>query len=343
MIDLRSDTATRPTAAMLASMASAEIGSYVFGDDPESARLEHEAARLLGQEAALFMPTATMANQVALAVHVRPGEEFVVCIDSHVLVAEGGGPAAVAGAMPRVVNAREGVLNPSDVRGYFASSKVLPRLIWIENTYTRGGGTVTDVPLMAEYAQIARSNEASLHVDGARLINAAVHLDVPVARLSGMADSVTFSLNKALGAPVGAILAGSATFIDQAHRVRIRLGGFWRKPGNLAAAGRLALMTPAAVIKRDHDAAKRLSIAFRKIPGCSIADPQTNILHARFASPQQASNLRNHLAEEGILVGIRDPVTLRMVTHYSVDDPAVEQVVASLETWARELVTGGVV
>lgn len=334
MIDLRSDTATRPTAPMLVAMSGADIGSYVFGDDPESARLEREAADLLGQEAALFLPTATMANQVALAVHLRPGDEFIASIDSHVLIAEGGGPAAVAGAMPKVIAADKGVLQRSAVMSCFTDRKRSPRLVWIENTHTRGGGTVTDVELMTAYAQIAHTHDAFLHVDGARLINAAVHLDVRMAQLSSMANSVTLSLNKALGAPVGAILAGSATFIDRAHQVRLRLGGFWRKPGNLAAAGRVALMTSSAVIKRDHAAAKRLAAAIGRIPDCSVSEPLTNILIARFAAPTRALSLRDSLSEAGILVGMRDEAILRMVTHYSVNDAAIDQVVASIEAWA---------
>lgn len=342
MIDLRSDTATRPTVAMLDAMSHAEIGSYLFGDDPESGRLESEAADLLGHEAALFLPTATMANQVALAVHLRPGEEFVASIDSHVLVAEGGGPAAVAGAMPKVVAADRGVLKPPDLMACFSDRKRLPRLVWIENTHTRGGGTVTGDELMAEYAKIAQGYGACLHVDGARLINAAVHLEVPMSRLSSMADSVTLSLNKALGAPVGAILAGSATFIGRAHQVRIRLGGFWRKPGNLAAAARLALMTPSSVIRRDHAAAKRLASVLGRVPGCSVSEPPTNILTASFASPTQALSLRDGLGEAGILIGMRDGNTLRMVTHYSVDDAEIDQVVASIEAWASHtLMTRG--
>lgn len=332
-IDLRSDTATRPTALMLARMADAEIGSYVFGDDPESARLEREAAVLLGHEAAIFLPTATMANQVALAVHLRPGEEFIVASNSHVLVAEGGGPAAVAGAMPRAINCLDGVLQPQEIRACFAQTRRLPQLLWIENTHTRGGGTVTDVQHVEEYAVIVRLYGASLHVDGARLVNAAVHLDVPVAHLSSPADSVTLSLNKALGAPVGAILAGSSEFIEQAHNVRIRLGGFWRKPGHMAAAGRVALQTPRAVIRRDHAAAKRLAAALARIDGCTTAEPQTNIVLARFGSAQKAMRLRDSLAETGILVGMGDDLTLRLVTHYSADDQAINHVVSRLETW----------
>jgi len=315
-------------------MVAANIGSFAYGDDEEAARLEREGAELLGHEAAIFLPTATMANQIALLVHLRPGDEFVAVDDSHVLVAEGGGPAALAGAMPISLRGQHGKFDADELRACVVRRR--PGLIWIENTHTRAGGMVTTVDDMHEYIGISRAQQIPVHVDGARLVNAAVSLEVPLNALSSSADSVTLSLNKALGAPVGALLAATGQFIQQAHRVRIRLGGFWRKPGNVAAAARVALTTSADVIRSDHLHARMLAAATADISGCEVREPATNIVIARFQAPEDAARFKNSLHSEGILVGVRDGVFARFVTHYSVDDRAIEHACMTIRSYARE-------
>ncbi len=324
-IDLRSDTATRPTAEMRTAMAAAEVGSYSLGDDPEAALLEAEAASYLGQEQALFLPTATMANQVAMLVHLRQGDRFVVAEDSHVLVAEGEGFAEIAHAIPFVVQAVRGVMDPEAVSDALHTQRPPARLVWVENTHTRGGGSITDLSHMNRYVEISDSAGARIHVDGARLPNAAACLGLAPADLVRRAGSVTLSLNKSLGAPVGAILAGDRGFMDEAARLRMRLGGAWRKPGNIAAAARVALRTSLALLRRDHEIAMKLAAAFRELPGCSPEEPQTNIVLVRCSDANYAGRLQEHLAHQGIFVKLLDDrVTIRCVTHYSITDQEAE-------------------
>jgi threonine aldolase len=337
LVDLRSDTATRPTAEMRAAMAAAEVGSYVLGDDPEAALLEAEAAAYLGQEQALFLPTATMANQVAMLVHLRRGDRFVVAQGSHVLVAEGDGFAEIAHAIPFVVEAIRGVMDADALSHALRGQGPTARLVWVENTHTRGGGSITDLSHMNRYAELSDSAGASIHVDGARLPNAAACLGLAPADLVRQAGSVTLSLNKALGAPVGAILAGDRGFIDEAARLRIRLGGAWRKPGNIAAAARVALRTPLASLHRDHELATKLAAAFRELPGCSSEEPQTNIVLVRCSDATYAGRLQEHLAGHGILVNLlADRVTIRCVTHYSITDQHAEHCTRVIPAAAQE-------
>jgi threonine aldolase len=323
---------------MRAALERAETGRYLPEEDPEAAALEAEAAELLGHEEGLFMPTATMANLVALLVHTQPDDLVAVLRDSHLLVAEGGGFTAIA----RVCTHES---ETADVATLLAllnrlKSKPKPVLVWLENTHTRSGGSVTSPGQLNACATFANRVGARLHVDGARLPNAAAALHIPWRDLAAPADSVTLSLNKGLGAPVGAILAGSASLVREARLHRERLGGAWRKPGHLAAAGRFALQTPTAVLERDHSSAARIAKVLATVPGCIVQAPKTNIVHGSFVDAASADRFLSHLKRREILGNLRRPTTVRLVTHSAVGDMELAHVIATVNEYATRPLGG---
>ena len=330
------DTSTLPTDAMLEAIATARLGDDIYGLDPTVNELEAVAAELLGKEAAVLVPSGTMANLIAVLVATRPGDEVVADAEAHVLYYESGGMAAVAGAMPLPVHAERGILRAAEVEPLLrGANQHYPRtsLLWVENTHNRGGGTITRPAVMQELRELADRHGLRLHVDGARVFNAAVALDLPVADLVTAADSVSISLSKGLSAPVGALLVGSAGFIDQARRARKMLGGGMRQAGIIAAAGLVALREGVARLRDDHARARELAERLRALEGLEV-DPdavETNIvLVSSRPSGVPAEAVVRGLHERGIRASGRPPFTTRFVTHRHIGEPEVDALTDAL-------------
>ena len=333
-IDLRSDTVTKPTPEMRDAMAEAEVGDDVYGDDPTVNKLQEKAAEMLGKDAALFVPSGTMGNLLALLVHCSRGEEVIVGDKSHIYVNEAGGMAALGGIYPHSIsNQKDGTLRLDDIRASIQpddSHRTITRLICLENTQNICGG----VPLTAEYTaqvgQIANEHGLKFHIDGARIFNAAAALDVDVKQLVAPADSVMFCLSKGLVAPVGSMLVGSQEFIARAHRLRKMLGGGMRQVGVVAAAGLISLEKMTGRLKQDHVRAKILFEGLKQIPGLRLeAEPSSNMVY--FDLEDQIKLTENQIIAEmkkhGVLVDWSAPRQFRLVTHYWVDDAGVEKTV----------------
>jgi threonine aldolase len=334
LIDLRSDTVTKPDAEMRRAMAEAEVGDDVFGEDPTVQRLEEEAAAAVGMEASLFVPSGTMGNQIALHLHGRPGGEVICDAMSHIVNYEMGAMAALSGLLPRTIPSPGGLLQPAAVEAVIApdvSYRARTVLISVENTHNMAGGTVYDRPHLEAILEVARRHRLPVHFDGARVFNAAAALGTTVGALAAGFDSLMFSLSKGLGAPVGSMICGRRDFIQEARRVRKMLGGGMRQVGILAAAGLLALRKGPARLPEDHDNAARLARALSERPGIEI-DPamvRTNIVIFRVTSGSSLDFL-GRLKEAGIL-GVpvsRDQV--RLVTHRDVSGGQIEAAVGRM-------------
>ncbi len=338
-IDLRSDTVTRPTPAMRAAIAAAEVGDDVYGEDPTVNRLQERVAELAGMEAGLFVASGTMGNQIALCVHLRPGDEVILEAGAHIRLYEGGGLAANAGAQLWPVAGERGILDPAEVeRGIHGDDPHYPRsaLIAVEDTSNRGGGTVYPLATLDALAALGQRRGVPLHMDGARAWNAVVASGVPLQRrLQGFA-SVSLCFSKGLGCPVGSVLCGSRDLIRQAARARKRLGGGMRQAGLLAAAALYALDHHRERLADDHARARRLAEGLAQIPGVSISKlPQTNLLYVGVPDgPGWSAALR----AEGVLCNPTGPAELRLVTHLDVSDADVE---AALQAFARVARAGG--
>lgn len=320
--DFRSDTVTRPDDAMRAAMASAQVGDDVFGDDPTVHSLEERSAEVLGKEAALFLPTGTMANQVAVRCHCVPGDEVILHEGSHVYRFEQGGLAALHGVQAVPLRGERGMISCDEVLGSMRPDDPhCPRskLVVLENTHNFSGGCVLPVALVEELSQEVRSRGLKLHLDGARLMNAAIALGCPPKTLAAPFDSVTLCLSKGLGAPIGTMLAGSSHFIHQARRVRKLLGGGLRQAGIIAAAGILALESGPRRLAADHDRARRLAQGLAEIRGLSVRNPETNIVIASLTAGDTAPWLQFLKRHDVLAVGF-GPGRVRFVTHRDVDD-----------------------
>jgi threonine aldolase len=335
VIDLRSDTVTQPTEAMRRAIRDAELGDDVFEDDPTVKRLEEMAARLLGKEAALFMPSGTMANLVAVITHTRRGDEVIVGDESHILHYEVGGASALGGVLLRAVpNDRRGRLRAEDVAAVIRPEDIhFPRtaLLCLENTHNRCGGTALSPNDLAPVVAVARRHGIPIHLDGARIFNAAVALGVPAAELARDADSVMFCLSKGLSAPVGSLLCGPRAFIARARRVRKMLGGGMRQVGAVAAAGIVALETMIDRLAEDHAHARYLAERLAELPGVEI-DPaavETNIVVFTLRAGT-ADELLPRLAQAGVLATNFGPRRIRLVTHYGIERRHIDAAVARL-------------
>lgn len=336
-IDLRSDTVTKPTPEMREAMAEAEVGDDVFRDDPTVNRLEAMAAERLGKEAAIFVPSGTMGNLLALLVHCQRGDEVVVGNQSHVYLNEAGGMSALGGIQPcPIPNQKDGTLALDDILASIRAEDVhrpITRLICLENTQNICGG----VPLTAEYTRqagrIAREHNLALHIDGARIFNAAVAQNVDVKELVASADSVMFCLSKGLAAPIGSMLVGTEKFIARARHLRKMLGGGMRQVGVIAAAGIISLEKMTARLGEDHVRAKKLADGLRRIDGIVVDEnsPYTNMVYLNLADdvPITMRQIAERMKTEGVLVDADHPRRLRLVTHYWIDDEAVEKSVAA--------------
>ena len=334
IVDLRSDTITRPTPAMRRAMADAEVGDDVFGEDPTVNRLEGMAAERLNKGAALFVASGTMANLVSLLVHCGRGEEVILGDKSHTFFYEQGGSSGLGGIHPRTLpNKPDGTLDFGDIEEAIRPDNIhfpRTRLIILENTHNRCSGSPINIEYMKGVGEIARRNRVKVHVDGARIFNAAVSLCVDASELVSEADSVSFCLSKGLAAPVGSLVCGTHDFIEEARRARKVLGGGMRQAGILAAAGIVALTEMIERLAEDHDNARRLAEGLAEIDGLSV-DPKsvkTNIVYINISHNDVSSNdLADLLTREGVLLLPIGAKQMRAVTNYHITEDDVEYAV----------------
>lgn len=348
IVDLRSDTVTQPTPAMREAMAQAQVGDDVYGEDPTINRLQEIAADLVGQEAGLFVPSGTMGNLVAILAHCQRGDEVILGNKAHTYLYEAGGISALGGVhscqLPNLpdgtldIDAIEEGIRPDDAH------HPITRLIALENTHNRCGGVALTVEYMGAVSDLAHRHGLHLHLDGARIFNAAVAQGVRARDLTAMVDSVTFCLSKGLSAPVGSVLCGSHAFIHQAHRIRKQLGGGMRQAGILAAAGIVALETMIDRLAEDHRRAQQLADGLRSIPGLELdpSTPYTNMIFLNLTDqatgnlpPQEGSSpagrVATRLKEHGVRVGLAGPRRFRLVTHYWIKDDHIQQTIAAFK------------
>lgn len=336
LIDLRSDTVTRPSAAMRAAIADAPVGDDVFGEDPTVNRLQERAAALLGKEAALYVPSGSMANQIALKVHCQPGDDIIIGEGAHNHLYESGAAGALAGVQATVVG-RGGLFTARDVEAAYKSgdnhSFAPTRLVCVENTHNRGGGVVWSQRDVTEVAAFARTRGLALHLDGARLCNAAVAQGASVAALAAHFDTVSMCFSKGLGAPVGSVIAGTKAAMVKAHRYRKMLGGGMRQAGLLAAAALHALDHNLDRLADDHANARLLAERLSELPGLSVnlEKVQTNIVMVDLATWLPAApDAVAALKAAGVLCLGIGPRRLRLVTHLDVDRADCERAVTSM-------------
>jgi threonine aldolase len=333
VVDLRSDTLTKPTAAMRAAMASAEVGDDVYGEDPTINRLERRAAEVFGKEAAIFVPTGTMGNQIAIRLHTEHGQEVICEARSHILDWEMAMTAAFSGCQVRTVAAERGILTWAHIK-LAIGAKIYYRaqtgLICLENTHNMAGGTVTPLAVMEEIWAEAKTAGLPVHLDGARVFNAATALGIGVDKLTQGFDTVNFCLSKGLGAPVGSMLVGTAKHIERARIFRKALGGGMRQAGILAAAGLIALEEMPKRLGEDHANARLLAeaVATSDRVTVDLGGVQTNIVIFELKGGGDAPGLVGRLKAEGILASAIGPKAVRFVTHYDVDRAACERAAA---------------
>lgn len=336
MIDLRSDTVTKPTPEMRRAMAEAEVGDDVYGEDPTVNRLEQRAAEILGKEAALYMPTGTMGNTIGVKVHTEAGQEVICEARGHVLNYELGMVAWFSGCVPRAIPADDGILRWEQIRPFV--KPVSPHwsptgLIHLENTHNMAGGTVYPMAALHEICDHSHEMGLPVHLDGARVFNAAAHLGIPVREVVAKCDTVTFCLSKALGAPVGSMLAGPKEKIARGRLYRKRLGGGMRQAGVLAAAGLIALEQMPGRLHEDHANARYLAEKLAEMPGISI-DParvQTNIVIFDVSGTgMDAPGFTGEMKKRGVLANGISPTQVRLVTHYDVPRELCEQAAGAL-------------
>lgn len=328
--DLRSDTVTLPSAEMRKAMHKADVGDDVFGEDPSINALEDLACKLTGKKAALFVPSGSMANLIALYLLCGRGREVLTQKNSHIIHFELSSAAAVAGVLPIGIEAPRGILTPDLVEPHLRpETYYMPKtgMIEIENTHNYEGGTVYTLEELKSIHDFARKKNLPLHMDGARLFNAAVALNQPVKKLCGYSDSVCFCISKGLGAPVGSLLCGSTAFIEEARRVRKMLGGGMRQAGMLAAAGIYALQNNVERLQEDHDNARTLGKALEESSWAEIksTEIETNILY--FRTPfHKAETVTAALKKRGVLCGSIGPDRIRMVTSLAVTPRDIEEI-----------------
>ncbi|MBP8136652.1 MAG: aminotransferase class I/II-fold pyridoxal phosphate-dependent enzyme [Candidatus Eisenbacteria bacterium] len=331
-IDLRSDTVTRPTPAMRRAIAEAEVGDDVFGDDPTVLALEKRCAELAGKAAALYVPSGTMANQLAVNVLTQPGNEVLLESESHIFLYEQGGIAANSGCLAHLVPGERGALDPAALvarlRPASDDHAAKLALVCVENTHNRAGGAIVPLAKLRAMADTAREHGVRVHLDGARLWNAAVASGVSIAEWAACADTAMMCFSKGLGAPVGSILVGGEAEIRQARRVRKRWGGGMRQAGILAAACLHALDHHVARLAEDHARAKRLAAGMR-MDGVEVGEPDTNIVIARLAAPLDPAKVLAELEKRGVRMVGFGTGRIRAICHLDVDDAGVERAIGA--------------
>ena len=344
-IDLRSDTVTQPSDEMRRAMADAEVGDDVYGEDPSINRLQERAADLLGKEAGLLMASGTMSNLVAALTHCQRGDEIVMGDQAHMFWNESAGASALAGAQIRLVpNDSQGRIDPDDLRGAIRpkGNVHMPptTLVCLENTHNRCSGGVLTPEDTKRVADVAHAAGAQVHLDGARIFNAAVALEVPAKALVEDVDDVSFCLSKGLSCPVGSVLCGSQEFITRAHKWRKMVGGGMRQAGILAAAGLVALDSMVDRLAEDHANARRLAQGLANIEGISVDPDEIHTNIVIFEVDQAigtADQVINALAEEGVLVTYPGQQSLRMVTHRHIDGAAIDDALGRVSSVVRQL------
>lgn len=342
IIDLRSDTVTLPTEEMRKAMANAEVGDDVYGEDPTVKKLEERAAQIMGKEAGLFVPTGTMGNQIAVMTHTKRGDEIILEEKAHIFYYEVGGIAALSGVQARTLKGYYGALDPSEVEKSIRTGDIHePRtsLICLENTHNKAGGTVIPLEIMKQIKEIGEKYNIPIHLDGARIFNAATALRVDVKEIAKYADSVMFCLSKGLCAPVGSMLVGTKEWIERARRNRKRLGGGMRQAGILAAAGLIALEKMPARLKEDHENARFLAEGLKEIPGIKVdmASIQTNIVFMDYEETGLTpDSFIAGLKKRGIKVNPGYPL-VRMVTHLGINRDDINYTLQTI----KEIVQGG--
>ncbi|KAA9327107.1 low-specificity L-threonine aldolase [Hymenobacter busanensis] len=338
MIDLRSDTVTRPTAAMLEAMFRAPVGDDVYEEDPTVRDLEQECARRFGMEAGLFCPSGTMTNQIAIKGHTEPLSEVICEQTSHIYLWEVGGIAFHSGASVALLAGDRGRVTAQQVAAAIRSENVhypTTRLISLENTHNRGGGSCYDWATLEEIAALAKRQGIPLHLDGARIFNALVATGQRSEDYGQLFDTISICLSKGLGTPVGSVLVGSAAFIHKCKRIRKVMGGGWRQAGYLAAAGLYALENHVARLADDHRRAKQLAEALAEAPYVDFVLPaETNLVIFRLKDGLTEDQFLAHLAKNDIKASAFGPQMVRFVTHLDVDDAGIAQVLAALQTVA---------
>lgn len=334
-VDLRSDTVTQPTEAMRKSMASAPVGDDVLGDDQTVIKLQDRLAEMLGKESALFVPSGTMSNAIAIRAHTNPGDEIVTETTSHIYVYEGGGYAALSGCSVALVPGELGIMTPEDVAkairksdgslGHFPNGS----LVCVENTSNRGGGTCYPQETLDAIAKVAHDNDCAAHMDGARLFNAVVATGTDPARIVRDYDSVSICLSKGLGAPVGSVLVGSSNFIALAHRWRKMFGGGMRQAGVIAAAGLHALDFHIERMAEDHIRARKLAEAIGDMDGFEVdlSTVESNMVY--ISTESIASDVIQSLADNGIDALDLGPNMIRLVTHLHITDEDINRTITA--------------
>ncbi len=332
-IDLRSDTVSRPNDAMRAAMATAEVGDDVFGDDPTVNRLEQRAAALLGKEAALYVPSGTMANLVSVMTHVQPGDEVLLGDQCHIFAYELGGVSRIAGALTHPLkNHDDGPLDPADVAAAIRPAALhTPRtaLLCLENTHNRCGGEAIPAETIDSLASLAHEHGLAVHLDGARVFNAAAALGVPASRIAREADTVSFCLSKGLGCPIGSLVCGTADFIERARRNRKMLGGGMRQAGIVAAAGLYAFDHNIDRLAEDHANARRLADGLRELEVFRPNHPKSNIVVADMLR----GDLNAWLAafrDAGVLAVAFGPQRMRLVTHINISRGDIDEALSRI-------------
>ncbi len=334
MIDLRSDTVTRPSDAMRQAMAAASVGDDVYGEDPTVNELEAVVADILGKEAGLFVPSGVMANQIGLMLHTTPGDEVIVDRTSHIFNYETGGPAALGGVQLHPIDSPDGLLTADLLEEAIRpAADVFPRsrLLSLENSANKAGGRIYRPAQIEPLTAWAAQHGYALHLDGARLWNAAVATGAPPAELAASFDTVWVALSKGLGAPVGSVLAGSAALMAQARRLRKRLGGGMRQAGIIAAGGLYAVRHHRERLADDHARAQRLAKAIAALPPfhLDLSTVETNIIIFD-VDGYTAADVLERMAGEGIQLTAFGPQTIRATTHLDVDDEDIANVIAAL-------------
>lgn len=335
-IELRSDTFTLPTKAMMEAMMSAPLGDDVFGEDPAVNRLEEKAAEMFGKEAAIFCTSGTMTNQIGIKVHTQPGHEVICEKYSHVYYYEGGGIAFNSGSSVRLIDGDRGRISAQQVSENINPDNVhnpITSLVSLENTCNKGGGAYYALNQIAEISAVCEKNNLALHLDGARLFNALVETNDDYKKVASYFDTISICLSKGLGAPVGSLLLGTKEHIKKARRVRKVMGGGWRQAGILAAAGIYALDNNIARLKEDHRRAKAIELALKQIPYVENVLPvDTNILVFKLIDAVPAEQFLKKLAEHDVYAVGFGPQLIRMVTHLNFDDDMLTQLIQVLKS-----------
>jgi threonine aldolase len=336
-IDLRSDTVTKPTPAMRAAIAAAEVGDDVFGEDPTINKLQQKVAGLLGKEAALYVSSGTMSNQLAIKSHTQPGDEVYCDENSHIYNYEAGAPAFLSGVQVRPLPGIRGAISSDQIAAAQRPSdhhNPRSRLVVLENTHNRAGGAIFPIAEIERINALTREKGLALHLDGARLWNAHVATGIPLRQYGSLFDSISVCLSKGLGAPVGSVLTGSAEFIDRAHRYRKMWGGGMRQAGILAAAGLYALENNIDRLAIDHRHARQIAETFTRFPGIEVdlEATRTNIVIVEMRKTGLKTDaLVVKLKEHGVLCISTAPTRIRLVTHLDVGDNEITSACKSIE------------